>query len=214
MVIFQICIKCNHSNIVHKPVWYINQSMNSGTKLKPKSSSRYLHAWEIAEARRVFNNQLSYERIRIHENVSWPDTVNKIGAFLKRTTYVAAPNAVTLGDHIYFPVKLVEKPIRVEHPEHYKISWLMHELTHVWQYQCMGWRYLFKALSAQFRYGETAYDFGGEEGLKVCQIQGWTLDDFNLEQQGDIARSYYERICKGIDVNAWQPFINEIKKDD
>ena len=45
------------------------------------------------------------------------------------------------------------------------------------------------ALKAQFSHGAQAYDFGGEDGLEDAFQEGGQLAEFNLEQQGDIARS-------------------------
>ncbi|MBN1149518.1 MAG: hypothetical protein JXA78_19815 [Anaerolineales bacterium] len=174
-------------------------------------SVRALYAWEIQEARRVFGVGLAYERVRIHECTAWPNTINRIGARLKGMQYSGAPNAITLGNHCYFPVKLLDAPVPVEHPGHSLLPWLMHELTHAWQFQKMGWRYLGMALSAQMRYGAKAYDFGGEQGLLSAARAGKKLADFNLEQQGDIASTYYARLSRGQDVSAWQTYILQIQ---
>ena len=176
-----------------------------------KPSVRPLYAWEIHEARRVFGSSLRYERVRIHENVTWPNTLNRIGTRLKGMPYTEVQNAITLSNHCYFPVKLLEAPVPANHPEHYKIGWLIHELTHAWQYQHLGWSYLRKALQTQLREKAQAYDFGGEAGLLRCQSDGWCLADFNLEQQGDITRSYYNQLVRGGDIGAWRPYIDEIQ---
>jgi hypothetical protein len=173
--------------------------------------TRSLYAWEIQEARRVFAGGLAYESIRVHECASWPDTIDRIGRILKRMPASVAPNAVTLGNQCYFPVRLLEALPTPADPEYYKFPWLIHELTHAWQYQHLGWLYLIKALSAQFGQGAQAYDFGGQAGLLQAIQQGCCLADFNPEQQGDICRTYYERVCFGQDVTAWQPFIQEIQ---
>lgn len=185
--------------------------MNTSAPCKP--TVRPLYAWEITEARRVFANQLNYERIRLHECASWPNTINRIGMRLKGLDVSqAAPNAITLGNHCFFPVKLLENPVPIDDSEHYKICWLMHELTHTWQYQHLGWRYLFMALYAQLRYKGEAYQYGGEAGLLASFKAGEKLNFFNLEQQGDIARDYYRRLCKAADVSAWEPYIKQIQR--
>lgn len=160
----------------------------------------------------MFGNGLLYQRVRIHECAQWPNTINRVGMFLKRMPYVEVNNAITLGNHIYFPVQMLKERVAIGHREHYKLDWLVHELTHVWQYQRLGWRYLWMALTAQMREGAQAYDFGGVKGLVDRKKEGWKLSDFNLEQQGDIARSYYLAKCKGNDTSPWQPYIDEIQK--
>jgi hypothetical protein len=173
---------------------------------------RRLYSWEIQEARRVFANALAYSPVRICECASWPDTIKRLGSWVKRVPYNGMPNAVTLGNTCYFPIRMLETPVQPGNADHYKIGWLIHELTHAWQFQRMGWGYLIQALQAQLGQGAQAYDFGGEAGLLDAFQQGKTLAGFNLEQQGDICRSYYERLCNGADVSAWQPYIAEIQQ--
>ena len=55
--------------------------------------------------------------------------------------------------------------------------------------------------------------------ISVAKLVWWRLFSkesdwlaFNLEQQGDICRSYYERVTGGADVSAWQPYIMEIQQ--
>ena len=172
---------------------------------------RSMYSWEIQEARRVFANGLAYSQVRICECADWPNTMKRIGSWMQRVPYSGVPNAITLGNKCYFPVRLLETPVPLSNPGHYQIGWLIHELTHAWQYQRMGWGYLIKALQAQLSQGAQAYEFGGEAGLLGAFQQGKKLAGFNLEQQGDICRSYYERLCSGADVSAWQPYITEIQ---
>lgn len=180
---------------------------------------RPLYAWEIAEARSVFGDQLAYERVRVHEGVSWPDTLDRLGRWLKRTAPPRADehNAITLGYHCFFPVPMPRigfppgDPQDLPNPEDSAVSWLIHELTHVWQFQRLGWRVLWRALMAQLREGEAVYDYGGPEGLFGRSAAGWTLHDFNLEQQGAIAASYYLRQRMRQDVRAWLPYIANIQ---
>ncbi len=173
--------------------------------------TRNLYAWEVQEARRVFGGRLAYEKVRVHECSSWPDTVDRLGRFLKGMPAPVSPNAVTLGYHCYFPVRLLETPAPPYDAQRYLLNWLIHELTHAWQYEHMGWGYILKALRAQFAAGSQAYDFGGEQGLREAGEAGRSFLDFNPEQQGDICRSYYDRLSRGLDVSAWQPFIDQIQ---
>jgi len=175
---------------------------------------RRLYAWEIQEARLVFGERLVYDRVWVHECARWTNRLNRVGTWLKRLPYVEVNNAVTLGNHCYFPVRLPKGPVTPEMPEIVQVAWLIHELTHAWQYQQMGWGYLAKALAAQFRYGAQAYEFGGESGLAEYSSRGLKLSKFNLEQQGDIARSYYLRIRQQQDTLAWQPFIAEFQQGE
>lgn len=173
---------------------------------------RGLYAWEIEEFSPVFGNSLKFEQVRIHELSSWPDAMDRLGRKLKGMPPPSSEshNAITLGNHCYFPVRLPEAPLSIGDPQSYKLDWLVHELTHAWQYQQIGWIYLVKALRAQFRDKEQAYDFGGESGLLKSRQKSIPFKKFNPEQQGNITQSYYVRFRLGKDVSAWQPYIDEI----
>ena len=111
---------------------------------------RLLYTWEVAEARRVFGDGLDYSRVWIHECNPMPDRLDRFGKWLRRQKRDPhAHNAITLGNHCHFPVRLPEQLVMIGHPEYYKVGWLMHELTHAWQYQQLGWKYLWLALLAE-----------------------------------------------------------------
>lgn len=173
---------------------------------------RPLYSFEIEEARTVFGPRLNYDRVRVHEGAAWTDAIDRLGRKLKRLPPLAGHNALTLGYNCYFPIRLPETLSAPQDP--FGMSWLMHELTHAWQYQQIGWRYLFLALSAQFRLGAKAYDFGGAKGLEDRRKEMGNLFTFNLEQQGDIAREYYIRLRSGQEVAAWVAYIADIQERD
>lgn len=179
-----------------------------------KKFVRTVYQWEADEFSPVFGNTLDFSRVRIHECTMWPDAIDRIGRRLKRMPPPGERdhNALTLGNHCYFPVRLPETMPPIGHRDEYKLDWLVHELTHAWQYQHVGWSYLFKALWAQFREKALAYDFGGEKGLLKSREKDKLFKDFNPEQQGNITQTFYKRLRKGEDVSAWKPFIDELQK--
>lgn len=179
---------------------------------KATSTRRPLSAWEIQEARRIFGNRVNYDLVRVHENAAWPNIPYRISLKLRRLPYKDENNAITLGNHLYFPVQLPKEPVIPGDPDFYKLPWLFHELTHAWQYQRLGWSYLVSALTSQIRLGPKAYNFGGEDGLVASFHLGQRLTDFNLEQQADIVSSYYTRLVQNSEVSAWLPFIKEIQE--
>jgi hypothetical protein len=181
------------------------------TTATPVRSVRKLYSWEIEQARLVFQDGLNYDVVRIHEGVSWPDWIDKIGRRLKRMEPNPWHNAITLGNSCFFPVILPRNFAPPDNPDHGLFCWLIHELTHVWQYQKFGWRYLFQAVKTQLGEKAAAYDFGSKEGLKMHRKDGWTFTKFNPEQQGDIVRSYYDRLSKGKDISDWEPYIQELR---
>jgi len=183
---------------------------------------RPLYDWEIVEARKVFGDSLRYELVRVHECSTWTDAIDRLGRRLKRLPPPGPQdhNAVTLGNHCHFPVNLPDRLFPPGDPLDL-MPWLIHELTHTWQYQHVGWRYLVRALAAQFRYGAAAYDFGGPDNLiKRREQDHWTIMDFNPEQQGDITRAYYyySRMFTPADkpdeqrlLSAFQPYIHDVQ---
>jgi hypothetical protein len=173
---------------------------------------RSLYAWEVEEFRPVFGSSLKYERVRVHECTNIADAIDQLGRRLKGMppSSEGSHNAITLGNHCIFPVTMPKLKPEPGNPEVYKLDWLVHELTHAWQYQKIGWRYIFKALNAQFKEKEKAYDFGGEDGLRKSMQKNMSFKKFNPEQQGNICQAYYLRLKAGQDCSAWQPFIDEI----
>jgi hypothetical protein len=179
-----------------------------------KRSVRGLYAWEIEEYTAIFGDSLQYERVRIHECNPWPDRIDRLGRKLKGlpTPKEGEHNAITLGNHLVFPLQMPREKLPLSDRQAYKHRWMAHELTHAWQFQQNGWIYLFKALAAQFQEKEKAYDFEGESGLMKSRDNHKLFKDFNPEQQGNIVESYYDRQAKGMDVRAWTPYIEDIKR--
>jgi len=175
-------------------------------------SARFLQPYEMDSARMVFKSSLAYARVRIIEDVLWPNWLGRIGSWLTQSP-APGDNAVCLGNRIYFPRKLQTDP-RESTFSLVDMSWLMHELTHCWQYQQDGLIYLFQALKVQLQQGSSAYQYGGEEGLVRARQHGMELRDFNREQQADIVRHYFYRLQEGAPAAAWLPFIDDIAPSD
>jgi len=171
---------------------------------------RHLLPFERAEADLVFGTALDYERVIVVEDAGWPDTIARLAARL-RGSPPPSHNAVTLGNHIYFPVQLQTRTGSLDAPALNDMAWLVHELTHVWQYQHSGPVYIFQALWVQIKLGPQAYGYGWENGLRQAALDGCTLADFNREQQGEIARHFYFRTRQGQDVSAWLPFAAQFQ---
>lgn len=184
----------------------------TSTRARHKYRLRRLHPWEVAEARKVFGDSLNYEKVRLHEGAVFTNWIDQIGQRLKGIKPHKVQNAITLGNHCLFPEAFPTHPVLPGDPEHTKIGWLIHELTHTWQFQHMGWAYLFQALKAQFKAKGNVYDFGHEDGLKRRRREGWKVNTFSLEQQGEICRGYYEKMCRGEDLSSWEPYIEEVRQ--
>jgi hypothetical protein len=150
------------------------------------AEKRPLSGPERAEAELVFGTSLDYGAVQLAE----------------APLMGSGANARTPFDTIYFP------------PGTFKLGfadfmpWLIHELTHAWQYQhgVSVVEKLFWAL-----HGASAYDYGGEEGLRRATAQGRHFRDFQTEQQGDILRDYYIKLKAGQVTSAYDPFVAEVK---
>lgn len=66
---------------------------------------------------------------------------------------------------------------------------LIHELTHVWQYERAGAVYMPQAIHAQV-WGE-GYTYGGAAGLKKKQNAGQGYGSLNREQQAEVVQDFY-----------------------
>jgi hypothetical protein len=177
---------------------------------------RKLTPFEVTEARLIFGDGLDYARARVFEGARFPNLIAKIGAALQRQKF-EGDNAVTLGNVSCFPVTLRTSAQAMANGDLTHFTWLMHELTHQWQYQHMGWRYLFLALGVQLREGMQSYNYqkkfpSREEALRAARKEGRELRDFNLEQQGDLARDYYFALKRGQDRTPWEPFVEEFRR--
>jgi len=170
---------------------------------------RRLYDWEIEEAKLVFADRLNTDRVRVHECAEWPDTIHRLGKRLRGLPPPAKGehNAMTLGNNCYFPVPMPERPTSPDDP--FGMGWLIHELTHAWQFQTIGWLYLIRAFLSQLT--SRPYEFGGEAGLRAMRAKNGTLLSFNPEQQGAITSMYYVRLKRGHDVSAWDPYIQDIR---
>jgi hypothetical protein len=183
---------------------------------KAQPTTRTLYEWEIREFYPLFGDTLDYSRVRIHENATFTDLIDRIGRRLKGMppSSEGSHNAITLGNHCYFPVSLPTELLPLDHRENYKLPWLAHEVTHAWQFQQQGWMYLVRAILAQLRERERAYDYGGEDGLAKARKLGRRFADFNPEQQGNIVQTYYARQRAGRESSAFEPFIADLQGRD
>ena len=175
-------------------------------------ASRRLTPTEQAEAWSVFGEAVEYARVRVYEDAGWTNALPRLHARLARRPAPSADNAVTLGHRVSFPRRLDTAVEAIAAGRFADFGWLMHELTHAWQAERLGVRYLLQALQAQVRLGEQVYDYGGEEGLRRATGAGFGLRGFNVEQQAEIARDLYMRRKHGLDVSAWMPFAAELAR--
>jgi hypothetical protein len=171
-------------------------------------SLRPLNPIELGEVQQVFGSGLDVSRVRVSEGGDVSNWLGRIGAYFRRTA-PAQLNAVTVGNTSRFPVRLVtfdsSNPLWLR-----DMGWLMHELTHQWQYQHVGMGYLNQAIFAPtFAYAPAGVS--ANEALKAFSQAGRHFKDFNREQQGDIVRDYYFHLKQNQDVSGWDTFITEVR---
>lgn len=166
-------------------------------------STRSLHSDELALVQQIFGAGLDPARVRISEGDALPNWVGRIGAAIKHQP-PPKENAITIGNTSYFPRALTNSVS--------DLAWLMHELTHQWQYQHFGIRYLWEALRAP-TYAYADENESPDVALKRLWNEGKTFGDFNREQQGDIVRDYFFalHVSPPPDLTAWEPFLRDLR---
>ena len=170
---------------------------------------RTLRPDEQTVAQQIFENGLDLTSVLISEGSQIPNRIGLIGALLRGRPAPQA-NAVTVGNTSYFPRDLTSDDI--------DIGWLMHELTHQWQYQHVGMVYLAQAIAAP-TYVYCNADETPTAALTRCSGEGKTFASFNREQQGDIVRDYYFASKQALDpvaaqgvLSAWEPYLRVLRQ--
>lgn len=140
---------------------------------KPQSRSRFLTAGEIVLAHSVFGDSIRLDEVQ-----------------LKTAWWVLKHYAVSPNGHIYFNAAdwitdFSKAPLG-------KQSWLIHELTHVWQLQ-QGLKVVRGALI------DRRYDYMLETGKSFFK--------YGIEQQARMVQDYFVRRQRGQDCQALEACI-------
>ena len=158
-----------------------------------KPNTRGLRPEEVAEARKVYGDAITWSKVRIDERSAL--------AILGKRMIGASALGVVFGHTIHFSRRIAAQPGNTE------MGWLIHELMHVLQCEATGLQYIGEALHAQYAAG---YAYGGTAGLRSR-----TFRAFNREQQGDIARDYYLQVLyRGADPKPYVPHIKAMRNRD
>ncbi len=91
---------------------------------------------------------------------------------------------------------------------------LMHELTHVYQYEQVGSRYLGEAIYVLIKTKRDCYRYGGKAGLAAKKAKNGRFADFNREQQAMIVQDYFTAMEKGEETAVYTPFIEQIRNGE
>jgi hypothetical protein len=160
---------------------------------------RPLTTEEIAASLEVHPpNLIPYARVRVAED----SLLLKLGAVLAPLTGDAVPIAMATLHLLHFPRGRVGLGV------------VVHELTHVAQYEKVGAIYMAEAFYAQ-RFGG-GYNYGD---LSQARRQGKHFSDFNREQQAQICEDFYcarhgSPTGYGASLNELEPFIEEMRKGE
>lgn len=136
--------------------------------------TRSLTAEEIALAKPIFDTSIDYERVRIH-----------YGGPL---TWIYP--ALTTGNTISFPKGFDESSKKAQ-------ALILHEMTHVWQYQNHGIDYLPRALFEEI---------AEQNPYTVHYDVSKHLSDYDVEEQAEIVAEYFLNQNK-----SYLPYIDELR---
>jgi hypothetical protein len=150
-----------------------------------KFNSRSLTAREIEVARSVFGDSIDYDQVRIDQWSFSIPILNGVG--LRNSEPFTTFHTINAWGEM-------------------DDATLIHELTHVWQYENMGAKYIPEALSGQqeehripgtyppdiAQPGQPGYDYGGATELQNRMNVGQGITSFNPEQQAKIVEHYFE----------------------
>lgn len=148
---------------------------------------------EIAAASSVLGpSAVRYEDVRIAEG----GLLNLIFKFNEGRAFTTwhTINMASSGDHTRANLAIV-----------------VHEITHVYQDERVGTRYMGQAIHAQNTVG---YGYGDAAGLVADRAAGKQYRDYNREQQAQIAQDYYTLQQSSGDTSAYDPFITELRAGD
>lgn len=184
-------------NTVCKTIWRIS------TKVEPMSEA------ETEAAVKVFGPRaIQYDAVRVAE-----------GRLLRLAFWINKDTAFTTLHSINLPKSGGHSRTYLEDGiKKTRLHLMIHELTHVYQFERVGSVYMCQALRAQR--SKEGYNFGGWPGLKEDAEEEKHYCDYNREQQASIAENFYrDVVAKEPDVEdkiskAYGPFIEELRKGE
>lgn len=152
---------------------------------------------------------LTTEEISMMSNIVGPDAIRY------REVRVAQGGILNLvfginGNLAFATWRTINIPQTGRHTRDIR-SLMAHELTHVYQYERIGSRYLGEAIYMLVKTKRDCYDYGGKRGLVVSCSSGIHYCDYNREQQAMIVQDYCTLQQLGADVSAYLPYIDELQ---
>lgn len=132
------------------------------TQLSELSPGRYLSEDEVILARGIFGRSIDFSRVRL--------IPTEVLEYRTIGNTIRIPHDFTITDE-------------------YMAQTFIHELTHVWQYQQSGTRYISESLGAQI--GATIERGGRNFAYDYSITPDKSFFDFSHEQQASIVESYF-----------------------
>ncbi|MCP4132406.1 MAG: DUF4157 domain-containing protein [bacterium] len=155
---------------------------------------------EIYEAKKVFGNKIDYNKVTIAKDTGWSNAFgfDGLGGIVRSSTMV-------MGNTIHLHKRnSINGTLKFK-----KSSTMIHELTHVMQYQRSGYGYAVESAVDQV-VKDDAYDY--EKGMQ----KGVSWENLRSEQQAQLVQRYYQyRFLWKYKKERWQkfmPYINKMRK--
>lgn len=161
------------------------------------------------------------------------NTTPLTGAEIAMMTTILGPNAMRYGDirvaegglfNLIFKLNgnlafatwhTINLPLTSSSPAHshtrQSLPIVVHELTHVYQYEQVGTRYLGEAIYMLIKTKRDCYNYGGSSGLTAACTEGKKYCDFNREQQAKITQDYFYLCQAGYDTAPYEPFLQQAR---
>jgi hypothetical protein len=133
-------------------------------------AARPLSSAELADARLIFADSIDYSKVTVDGG-----SIGSVGS------------SRTIGNSVHLESKLFQPGSSETTTSGRRI--LVHELTHVWQYQHQGWTYAPKAIWAQAK-AAVHGDRNGAYDWKPLVAKGIPWDEWNPEAQADAVEEY------------------------
>jgi len=128
-----------------------------------KFNTRVLSPSEIKAGKSIFGNSINFDFVRVDEGAV-------IGPLFSGRAYTSFHTINSWGTE--------------------STDVMIHEMTHVWQFEHAGAIYMPQAIHAQV-WGEK-YDYRGVSGLLARQSAGKGFSSFNREQQAQIVQDFFQ----------------------
>lgn len=166
------------------------------------TSDRALSATELEAASKVLGaSAISYSAVRVADG----GILGLIFRFNRRRSFVT-----------FHTVNMPDSGAGARSSS--RLAIVVHELTHVYQFEVVGSIYMWQALQAQ-RSAE-GYNYGGWRQLVKDWERGKHFRNYNREQQGMISQHFYDKVvAKGLPAEhpmyrAYEPFIDELRNGE